>query len=117
MMMIRGRRWIYTKATDHDVDDDINHFLEGNSPVEISTECQEFLRNNKQVVCPDQRIRFMPLEAIRSAVIAGNADDWDVIDFDFDTGEATRVCVYCVTGVEHPDNETSAVKAPKRTLH
>lgn len=53
--MIRARRWIYEKAIDHEVDFDINHhFLEGNLVTRIPTECQEFLRNNKQVVCPDQ---------------------------------------------------------------
>lgn len=59
----------------------------------------------------------MPLKAIRKEVIAGKADDWDVIDFDFDTGEATLVCVYCVTGVEHPDGEASSAKPPMNTLH
>jgi hypothetical protein len=87
--------------------------------VRIPPECQEFLRNNKQVVFPDRRIRFMTLEAIRKEVIAGKAEDLDVIDFDFDTGEATFVCVYCVTGVEHPDDEASSVtsEAVSATLH
>jgi hypothetical protein len=116
-MMIRGRRWIYEKAIDHEVDCDINHhFSGGNLIAKIPKECQEFLRNNKQVICPDQRIRFMTLKALREAVVAGKADDWDVIDFDFDTGEATFVCVYCVTGVEHPEG-TSSVKPPSSTLH
>jgi hypothetical protein len=116
--MIRARKWIHKKAIDHEVDYDINHhFLGGNLTVGIPTECQDFLRNNKQVVCPDQRIRFMTLKAIRNAVIAGDADDWDVSDFDFDTGEATLVCVYCVTGVEHPKNGASSVEPPSSTLH
>jgi hypothetical protein len=116
--MIRSRRWIYKKAIDHGVGYDINqHFIGGNLMARIPTECQEFFRNNKQVVCPDQRIRFMTLKAIRKEVIAGNADDWDVIDFDFDTGEATLVCVYCVTGVEHPDGETSSDEPRSSTLH
>jgi len=116
--MIRARRWIYKKATDHEVNYGINHYFSGgNLMVGIPTECQDFLRNNKQVVCPDQRIRFMTLKAIRAAVIAGAADDWDVIDFDFDTGEATLVCVYCVTDVEHPGDEASSVKPPSGTLH
>jgi hypothetical protein len=115
-LMIRARRWVYKKkAIDHEVDYDINHhFLGGNLTARIPTECQEFFRNNKQVICPDQRIRFMTLEAIRKEVVAGNADDWDVIDFDFDSDEATLVCVYCVTGIEHPDDGASSVEP---TLH
>jgi hypothetical protein len=112
--MIRKRQWTYEKAIDHESGPTL--LMGGNPMVRIPTECQEFLRNNKQVVCRDERIRFMTLNSIRKEVIAGNADDWDVIDFDFDSGEATLVCVYCVTGVEHPDG-TSSVKPPTRTLH
>lgn len=87
--------------------------------VRIPPDCQKFLRNNKQVIFPDRRIRFVTLKAIRKAVIAGKAEDWDVIDFDFDTGEATLVCVYCVTGVEHPDDGASSVTSEEAsaTLH
>jgi hypothetical protein len=118
-MMIRARQWIHKKKANHnEVDYDINdHFLGGNLMARIPPECQDFLRNNKQVICPDQRIRFMTLRVIREAVIAGKADDLDVIDFDFDTGEATLVCVYCVTDVEHPRDEASSVKPPSNTLH
>jgi hypothetical protein len=117
-MMIRARRWISKKAIDYDVEQDINHHLPGGTLLSrIPTECQEFLRNNKQVVCRDRRIRFMTLEAIRDAVMAGKADDLDVIDFDFDTGEGTFVCVYCVTGVEHPDDDTWSEELPSNMLH
>ncbi|KJC62180.1 hypothetical protein UP10_02080 [Bradyrhizobium sp. LTSPM299] len=86
--------------------------------VKIPLEHQEFLQNNKQVVFPDQRIRLMTLTSIRDAVIAGKADGWGVIDFDFDTGEATFICVYCATGVEHPDAEAFSVKpGVLSTLH
>jgi len=113
--MIKKRQWIPGRAIDHEVEPTL---LRGGNPVvRIPTECQDFLRNNKQVVCPDERIRFMTLNAIRKEVIAGNADDWDVIDFNFDTGEATLVCVYCVTGIEHPNDETSSVEPPSSTLH
>jgi hypothetical protein len=116
--MIRSRRWSYPKTIDHSFGYDINqNFIGGNPVVGIPMECQDFLRNNKQVVCRDQRIRFMTLNAIRKEVVAGNADDWDVIDFDFDTGEATLVCVYCVTGVEHPDDDTWSEEFPSNTLH
>jgi hypothetical protein len=112
--MIRKRQWSYQKAIDHVAGPTL--LMGGNPMVSIPTECQEFLRNNKQVVCRDERIRFMTLDSIRTEVIAGTADDWDVIDFDFDSGEATLVCVYCVTGVEHPD-ATSSGQPPIRTLH
>jgi hypothetical protein len=116
--MIRGRKWIYEKRVDRGVDFDINHHLAiGNLIARIPTECQEFLQNNKQVVCPDERIRFMRLTAIREAVIAGEADDWGVIDFNFETGEGTFVCVYCVTDVDHPDDEDSSADLPLGTLH
>src|ERR1700733_339363 len=112
--MVIKRQWSYQKSSDHEAGPTL--LMGGNPMVSIPTECQEFLRNNKQVVCRDERIRFMTLNSIRKEVIAGNADDWDVIDFDFDSGEATLVCVYCVTGVEHPDG-TSSVMTPTRTLH
>jgi hypothetical protein len=110
--MIRARRWIYNKATSREVDSDSR----GNQMVMIPPEHQEFFRNNKQVVCPDQRIRFMTLEAIRKEVIVGRADDWEVIDFDFDTGEATLVCVYCVTNVEHPGSRALSVNPASADL-
>jgi hypothetical protein len=115
--MIRGRRWIHKKAIDRQVEYDISHQFPGDHAMTtIPMECHDFLRNNKQVICPDQRIRFVALNAIREEVIAGKADDLDVIDFDFDTGEATLVCVYCVTGVEHPDG-SSPEEPLLTTLH
>jgi hypothetical protein len=116
--MIRARKWVYNKAIDPDVDCDIDRYISSNDVLaRIPAECHDFLRNNKQVVCSDERIRFMRLTALREAVIAGKADDWGVVDFNFETDEATFVCVYCVTGVEHPDDEASSVKPPSSTLH
>jgi hypothetical protein len=71
---------------------------------------REFFLNNKQVFSkkyPDGR--WMALQALCKAVIAGKADDWWVLDVDFDTGENSSLCPYCATGVDHPDNSTSPV--------
>jgi hypothetical protein len=84
--------------------------------VQIPTECQEFLRNNKQVICADQRIRFMTVESIRKEVIAGKADNWEIVDFDFHTAEGTLACVYCLTGVEHPSDGAYPVNPPSSAL-
>jgi len=79
----------------------------------------EFLLNNKQVFSkeyPDGR--WMALKALRKAVIAGKADDWWVLDVDFDTGENLSLCPYCATGVDHPDSSISSVTPEASgTLH
>jgi hypothetical protein len=87
--------------------------------VRIPVEHQEFLRNTKQVIFPDQQSRWMTLKEITKAVMAGEAEDWSVIYIDFDTGEASQMCAYCATGVEHPDDEASPVTsvAASVTLH
>jgi hypothetical protein len=115
--MLRGRRCISHKAIDQNVGHDINHqFLGGTLTVQIPAKCQEFLRNHKQVICADQRIRFMALDGIRKEVIAGKADNWEVVDFDFHTGEGTLACVYCMTGVEHPSDGAYPVNPPSSAL-
>jgi hypothetical protein len=70
--------------------------------VKVSTEVHEALRNNKQVFPPAGKPRWMTLDELRKAVIAGGADDWDVLDIDPETDEIIVKCPYCVTGVEHP---------------
>ena len=40
-----------------------------------------------------------------------------VVDFDLETGEATSVCVYCVTGMDHPDDPDLPADPPLGTLH
>lgn len=77
--------------------------------VRIPLKDQEFWRNNKQVFSkeyPDGR--WMALKALRKVVIAGNADDWWVLDVDFATGENLSMCPYCATDVEHPPLPLSA---------
>jgi hypothetical protein len=78
----------------------------------IPLEDREFLRNNKQVFREGKRSQWMTLKALRKAVRAGKADDWDVVDINFKTGEKRIICAYCATGVEHPaDLAASAIAA------
>jgi hypothetical protein len=85
--------------------------------VRIPSEVCEFLRNNKQVLSNNGRGRWISLKALRSAVIAGKADDWHVVDFS-DTGEPMMSCAYCAAGVEHSDESAPTIVAKTSgTLH
>lgn len=110
--MMRARKSVYSKEIDSDVDCEIDHCIfQNDAMARIPDECQEFFQNNEQMVCSDERIRFMKLTALREAVIANKADDWSVIDFDFETDVATFVCVYCVTDLEHPKGDHPSVRS------
>jgi hypothetical protein len=86
--------------------------------IKVSAKVQKFMRDNRQVFSREGWCRWMPLKMLRKAVIAGEADDWDVLETRSDTGEIVSVCPYCATGVEHPDNGDSLDMPPaSRTLH
>jgi hypothetical protein len=66
----------------------------------IPLEDRAFLRNNKQVFFgASNRSRWMTVKKLRKAVRAGKADDWNVVDFDFETGESSIICAYCAAGL------------------
>jgi hypothetical protein len=80
---------------------------------------RDFLLNNKQVYSKEYPSgRWMTLKALRKAVIAGRANDWGVVDVDFETGQNESMCVYCATGIEHPDSPISPITTTASvTLH
>jgi hypothetical protein len=85
--------------------------------VKIPPEFQEFLRTNKPVLFNDGSGRWVTLEALRNAVIAGEAEDWHVVDFS-ETGEPMMSCSYCAAGVEHSDHpDPTIVAETSGTLH
>jgi hypothetical protein len=85
--------------------------------IRIPSEVREFLRTNKPVLFNDGSGRWVTLKALRSAVIAGKADDWHVVDFS-DTGEPMMSCSYCAAGVEHSDHPVPRiVRKTSGTLH
>jgi hypothetical protein len=85
----------------------------------IPSKNREFLLNNKQVYSSEYPGgRWMTLKALRKAVVAGRAHDWHVVDVDFETGENEAMCVYCATGIEHPDGPISPITPnASGTLH
>jgi hypothetical protein len=84
--------------------------------VRIPSEVREFLRTNKPVLFNNGSGRWVTLKALRSAVIAGKADDWHVVDFS-ETGEPMMSCSYCAAGVEHSDESAPTIVPTSRTLH
>ena len=84
----------------------------------IPPEALEFLRNHHKKLFFLEGYGWLTLKALRKAVFAGKADDWDVIDIDLDTGTATIVCTYCASGIEHPnDGASSVTPEASGTLH
>lgn len=66
----------------------------------VPEEDREWLRTNKQVF-DGKHGRWMTIDRLKKAVLAGKAKDWMVVDIDLETGEPRLICPYCATGVEH----------------
>ena len=56
--------------------------------------CQVFKNDGKEG-------HWMKRATLKKKVIAGAADNWNVVAIDPETGSPSIVCPYCVTGVEH----------------
>jgi hypothetical protein len=69
-----------------------------------------------------EQAEWMTLRALRTAVLAGIADDWNVIET-IKTGEGLLICPYCAAGVEHGEKHhvwnppQPSVKHPLGTVH
>jgi hypothetical protein len=79
----------------------------------LTEEQRAFYRLNRQVFRGENCAgHFMTLKALRLAVISRQADDWEVVDIDIDTGETKLICPWRAVGLDRPDTS----EAP-RQLH
>jgi hypothetical protein len=58
-----------------------------------------------------KQVQWMTLRALRAAVLAGKADNWNVIET-IETGEGLLICPACAAGVEHSAAVWHAVEHP-----
>jgi hypothetical protein len=60
------------------------------------------LNKRVRVWLEGERAEWMTLRTLRTAVLAGKADNWNVIET-IETGQGLLICPYCATGVEHDE--------------
>jgi len=57
----------------------------------ISADYEAQFRRNNKLVFSSKRLRWMTPVALRKAVIAGKAEDWCVLSYNFQSGEPHRI--------------------------
>jgi hypothetical protein len=98
-----------------------------NGELELKVPAKEVdLTKRVRVLLGGEQVQWMTLRTLRAEVLAGHADDWNVVET-IKTGLGLLICPFCATGVEHGDEHhvwnptcqhcAAGVKHPGGTVH